>query len=83
MAPGLLIGQTFRGHGAGVPTIGDRVWLGSNAIVVGNVTIGDDALIAPGAYVNFDVPASAVVLGNPGRIVSQKGSAGYVERMAL
>ena len=32
------------------------------------MTIGDDVLIAPGAYVNFDVPPHSVVLGNPGRI---------------
>ena len=55
--------------------------MGAHAIVVGKITIGNDALIAPGAYVNFDVPCGSVVLGNPGKIVSQKGSAGYINNI--
>lgn len=35
---------------------------------VGGITIGNDVLIAAGAYVNFDVPDNSVVIGNPGRI---------------
>ncbi len=46
--------------------------------MVGKVTISREALIAPGAYVNFDVPSRAVVLGNPGKIVADTGSDGYV-----
>jgi serine O-acetyltransferase len=38
--------------------------------------VGNDALIARGSFVNFDVPPSAVVLGNPGKIDSE--SAGYI-----
>ena len=50
-------------------------------IIVGGIHIGNSALIAPGAYVNFDVPENAVVLGNPGKIVSSKGSDGYVTKI--
>ena len=56
--------------------------MGANATIVGKITIGRAALIAPGAYVNFDVPSRAVVLGNPGRIVSNSGSEGYVNHLA-
>ena len=80
IAQGVTIGQTSRGNKAGVPVIGERVWIGANAIVVGAVSIGDDCLIGPGAYVNFDLPPRAVVIGNPGKIVSYAGSAGYIER---
>ncbi len=55
--------------------------MGANAIIVGKVTIGHDALIGPGAYVNFDVPSMAVILGNPGKVVSNAGSIGYVNRV--
>jgi serine O-acetyltransferase len=75
---GATIGAASRGARTGAPTLEDRVWVGANAIIVGKVTIGREAMIAPGAYVNFDVPPNAVVLGNPGKIVSDKGSAGYV-----
>ncbi|MBV9084697.1 MAG: serine acetyltransferase [Acidobacteriaceae bacterium] len=76
--PGVTIGQTNRGPRKGTPRIGNRVWIGTHAVIVGNVTIGDDALIAPGAYVTFDVPASAVVVGNPGQVVSYHGTAHYI-----
>ena len=80
IAHGVTIGAASRGPRTGSPTLEDRVWVGANAILVGKITIGHDALIAPGAYVNFDVPSMAVVLGNPGKVVSNEGSVGYVNR---
>jgi serine O-acetyltransferase len=77
---GAVIGAASRGPRTGAPTLEDRVWVGANAIIVGKITIGREALIAPGAYVNFDVPPKSVVLGNPGKIVSDRGSAGYVNQ---
>lgn len=62
---GVTIGQENRGKRKGTPTIGNRVWIGINATVVGNITIGDDVLIAPNAYVNCDVPSHSIVIGNP------------------
>ena len=65
---GVLIGSVRSGAKAGVPTIGDRVVIGQNATVVGNICIGNDVLIAANAFVNFDVPDHSVVIGNPGVI---------------
>lgn len=48
-----------------MPTIGNEVWIGVNAAIVGKVSIGDDVLIAPNAFVNCDVPSHSVVFGNP------------------
>lgn len=62
---GIVIGQTNRGSRKGVPTIGDRVWIGINSAIVGKITIGDDVLIAPNSYVNVDVSSHSVVFGNP------------------
>ncbi|WP_216843052.1 serine O-acetyltransferase [Granulicella sp. S190] len=78
IAQGVTIGATSRGPNPGAPVLEDRVWVGANAVIVGSITIGREALIAPGAYVNFDVPPLSIVLGNPGKIVSEGGSAGYV-----
>ena len=50
----------------GPPRIGDRVWIGTNAVIVGGIEIGDDVLIAPGAFVNVDVPSGSTVIGNSG-----------------
>jgi serine O-acetyltransferase len=62
-----------------VPTIGNHVAVGINSTVVGNIVIGDDVMIAPNAFVNFDVPAHSVVLGNPGVIhAKEEATKGYV-----
>ena len=76
---GCTIGADIRGSREGSPTIGNHVWCGINSTIVGKITIGDDVLIAPGAFVNFDVPSHSVVLGNPG-IIHHKEHAtdGYI-----
>lgn len=65
LATGITIGQTNRGSKKGVPTIGNQVWIGTNAVIVGNIKIGDNVLIAPNSYVNTDVPSDSIVIGNP------------------
>lgn len=73
IAQGVLIGDS-EGKNAGVPTIGDNVYCGANSIIIGNAKIGNDVLIAPGAFVNFDVPDNSIVIGNPGRIIQRDSS---------
>lgn len=63
----------------GSPTIGNRVFVGINATIVGNIKIGDDVLIAPNTFVNFDVPSHSVVIGNPGVIHhKENATVGYI-----
>lgn len=77
---GVLIGNERRGKRAGTPKIGDNVYIGSNATIVGNITVGDDVLIAPGTYINFDVPPHSVVFGNPGIIKHRDyATEGYIK----
>lgn len=81
IATGVTIGVENRGERKGCPTIGDSVWIGTNAVIVGNIHVGDDVLIAPLAYVNFDVPSHSIVVGNPGKIIPrQNATEGYIER---
>lgn len=71
IANGVTIGQANRGKLKGTPTIGDNVWIGTGAVIVGNINIGSNVLIAPNAFVNVDVPPNSLVLGNPCKIVSK------------
>lgn len=71
---GCTLGVDYRGSRQGAPTLGDCVFVGINASVIGKVKIGEDVLIAPNSYVNFDVPSHSVVIGNPGRIFSRNGA---------
>ena len=52
-------------------TIGDRVWIGCRATVLKGVTIGDGAVVAACSVVTGDVPAGALVAGNPARVVRE------------
>lgn len=73
ISQGVLIGNSL-GKKQGVPVIGDNVCVNANAIIVGNCRIGDNVLIAPGAFVNFDVPDNSIVIGNPGKIITREDS---------
>lgn len=64
ISQGVTIGQANRGKLKGAPMIGNEVWIGANAVIVGNVKIGDDVLIAPNSFVNFDVPSNSMVISN-------------------
>ena len=74
VSTGVVIGTQFRGKRKGAPHIGNYVWIGANAVIVGNIRIGNNVLIAPGAYVNFDVPDGSIVIGNPGLIRRSPGA---------
>lgn len=76
---GVLIGSIRTGVKAGVPQIGNGVVVCNNATIVGNIKIGNDVLIAPGAFVNFDVPDHSLVIGNPGVIYyKENATEGYM-----
>ena len=71
---GVTIGMENRGTRKGTPEISDNCWIGTNAVVVGNVKLGSDVLIAPLTYVNFDVPDHSIVIGNPGKIIPKENA---------
>jgi acetyltransferase-like isoleucine patch superfamily enzyme len=54
-------------------TIGQGVWIGSNAIILGPCTIGDHAVIAAGAVVTAgsQIPSGAIVAGIPAKVINQ------------
>lgn len=78
LAQGVTIGKGGRGELHGVPVLGDRVHIGANAVILGNITIGNDAAIGPGAVVMNSVPACGVAMGNPARVIGTSGSFDFV-----
>lgn len=53
-------------------TIGRNVWIGSNSIILHSCTaIGDGAIIGAGSVVTKNVPARAIVAGNPARVIGE------------
>jgi serine O-acetyltransferase len=79
---GVVLGQMNRGPRAGSPVIGDRVFIGSGAKILGNIRVGSDAAIGANAVVTKDVPDGAAVGGIPAKVLSMEGSSGYVNRVA-
>lgn len=54
-------------------TICDDAWLGYGAIVLSGVRIGTGAVVGAGAVVTHDVPDGSVAVGNPARVIKQRG----------
>lgn len=52
--------------------VGNDVWIGREAVILPGVQVGDGAIIGARAVVSRDVPAYAVVAGNPARIVKRR-----------
>jgi serine O-acetyltransferase len=53
------------------PVIGDRVWIGAHAQIIGSYTIGADATVSAAAIVRRDIPERTLCMGNPARIVTR------------
>jgi serine O-acetyltransferase len=71
----LTIGLSGQGEKAGVPTIGDNVYIGPGARVFGKISIGSNVKIGANAVVYKDIPDNAIVVLDPGfKIVSYKGN---------
>lgn len=90
VGPGVAIGRnssvsqmcTIEGSGAfperNAPVLGERVYLGSGAKVIGPVRLGHGAAVCANSVVVADVPENGVVLGNPGVVVSKRGSGDFI-----
>lgn len=81
---GVTIGQENRGIRKGSPIIGDKVWIGNNTTIVGKITVGNNVLIAPNSFVNFNVPDNSIVIGNPGKIVyNENATSNYINNIVV
>lgn len=61
-----------QGHNAGVINIEDDVWIGANAVITRDVTIGTGSVIGAGAVVTHDIPPYSVAVGVPARVIKSR-----------
>jgi serine O-acetyltransferase len=85
---GVTIGRLERLSASGrrapeYPTIGDDVWVGPHAIIVGGITVGSGSRIAGGAFVTREVPARTLVGGNPAVILKVDCAPDVAHRVPL
>ena len=73
MYQGVTLGGTGKGHGKRHPTICDGVFIGNNANILGNVTVGENSRVGAGSVVLADVPPNSTVVGVPAHIVYRNG----------
>lgn len=71
MYQGVVLGGTTLKKGKRHPTVGNNVVIGTGAVALGAITIGDGARIGSGSVVVKSVPAGATVVGIPGRVVDE------------
>jgi serine O-acetyltransferase len=69
---GVTIGFSDRRGKAGVPVIGERVWIGPNATLAGPITVGDHVMVSANSLVVDDVPPETVVRGVPAEVVGPR-----------
>ncbi|MFZ1084899.1 MAG: serine O-acetyltransferase [Terracidiphilus sp.] len=73
MYQGVTLGGTGKQHGKRHPTICDGVFIGNNANILGNITVGENSRVGAGSVVLSDVPPNSTVVGVPAHIVYRNG----------
>ena len=80
ISQGVVIGRANRGKNQGVPTLGDNAYVAPGVKIFGAVKIGNNVAIGANCVVTKDIPDNSVVVGIPGKVISQEGAIGYINR---
>jgi len=71
----VTIGESGQGEKAGAPTIGDNVYIGAGAKIIGKIKVGNNVKIGANAVIYKDIPDNAIVVSYPGyKIISYNGN---------
>ena len=69
----VTIGRSIGGNKSGIPVIGNNVFIGAGAKIIGNVKVGNNVIIGANSVVTKDIPDNAIVGGCPARVLSMNG----------
>lgn len=78
----VLLGKAHSGPRMGVPEVGNRVFIGAGARLLGRLKVGDNAAIGANSVVLQDVPGNCFVAGVPAKVVKQAGADEILGRKA-
>jgi len=78
ISQGVSLGVTNRGDRAGAPIIGDNVYIGPGAKIIGRINVGNNVAIGANSVITKDIPDNSVVVGVPGKVISDEGSHSYI-----
>lgn len=81
LSQGVTLGKTNRGNKKGVPMLGDNVYVGPGAKIIGGIHIGNNAAVGANAVVTSTADEYSVLVGIPARVLSKKGSVGYINNI--
>lgn len=68
-------------YGKEIPTVGNDVWIGNDAVIYSGCHIGDGAIVAGQSVVTKSVPPYAIVAGNPARVVKYRFEPEVIEKL--
>lgn len=71
ISQGVTIGVSGEGDRRGVPVIGNNVYMGAGAKLIGGIKVGDNVIIGANAVVTRDVPDGAIVVGIPAKVIGE------------
>jgi serine O-acetyltransferase len=83
ISQGVTIGETYGGKTPGVPVLGDNVYIGPGAKIIGGITVGNNVAIGANCVLTKSVPDNAIVVGIPGEILSYNGSGKYINNKVI
>lgn len=78
LSQGVTIGQANRGHRKGAPTIGNDVYIAPGVKIFGGITIGSNCAVGANCVINQSFGMDSVIVGVPGKVVSESGSHEYI-----
>lgn len=78
ISQGVTVGVSGRGDNRGVPTIGNNVYIGANAVVAGKINVGDNCVVAGNSLLVSSIEDNVTVAGVPAVVINNKASKDYI-----